>query len=71
MCDLCEKSKGTYDVNRICCCLRLILSTPPHGARAAMWAHLEASMDDEAFLRLRDVWSFRGPQASTDTGGQS
>lgn len=54
-CELCLAQSGQYRINRLCCALRLVRSTPDHGARAATWAHLAATMDGEQFTRLREV----------------
>lgn len=70
LCDLCSGRTGLYNVFRPCCCLRLIRSTPAHGARAAMWAHLAATLPQDDYRRIRVEAEQQGlarPRKSTET----
>jgi hypothetical protein len=60
-CALCAAGGGLYLVSRTCCAMRLLHSTPKHGARQAMWLHLKMSLTAEQWESLRAAWSRNGP----------
>lgn len=60
-CDLCEQRSGLYIITRTCCAMRLLRTTPQHGARKAMWQHLRLSLTVEQWEALRAAWKLEEP----------
>lgn len=60
-CELCEARSGIHVVTRTCCALRLLHATPRHGARKAMWHHLQRSLTPQQWEELRAAWRADGP----------
>lgn len=60
-CELCEQRSGLYIVTRTCCAIRLLHTTPQHGARKAMWQHLRLSLTAEQWEALRAAWKAEEP----------
>lgn len=60
-CELCATRSGIHLVSRTCCAIRLLRATPKHGARQAMWHHLQRSLSIEQWEELRAAWRVDEP----------